>query len=120
MTNSIKDLNKPEQYMTSFYFVVTTMTTVGYGDMSPSTQIEQVFVVLLMSVGVFVFSLVTGSLASILSSMDSMNAALNEKILFLGRLKDKYDLPDDLYNEISKTLTVEAKSAAAELDEFVE
>jgi len=73
--------------MTSFYFVVVTMTTVGYGDILPHTIYEQFYVVLLMMGGVFVFSLVTGSLASILAQMDTSNAALNEKILFLNRLR---------------------------------
>jgi len=76
-----------KQYMTSFYFVVVTMTTVGYGDILPHTIYEQFYVVLLMMGGVFVFSLVTGSLASILAQMDTSNAALNEKILFLNRLR---------------------------------
>ena len=73
--------------MTSFYFVVTTMTTVGYGDMSAGTLFEQFYVVCLMMGGVFVFSLVTGSLASIVASMDSENASLTDKIKFLDRLK---------------------------------
>jgi len=63
------------------------MTTVGYGDILPHTIYEQFYVVLLMMGGVFVFSLVTGSLASILAQMDTSNAALNEKILFLNRLR---------------------------------
>jgi len=82
----MKDLSLGEQYMTSFYFVVTTMTTVGYGDMSAGTIYEQIYLAILMMVGVFIFSLVTGSLASILASMDNMNAALTEKIMFLNRL----------------------------------
>lgn len=72
--------------MTSFYFVVTTMTTVGYGDMSAGTTVEQFYIVILMLCGVFVFSLVTASLASIVASMDSDNAHLTEKVNFLNRI----------------------------------
>jgi hypothetical protein len=79
-------MNSKEQYMTAFYFVVTTMTTVGYGDMSAGTVTEQFYLVILMMAGVFVFSLVTGSLASIVASMDNENASLTEKVIFLNKL----------------------------------
>lgn len=49
---------------------MTTMTTVGYGDMSGHTLTEHIFCVVLMLFGVFFFSTVSGSLASVLSSID--------------------------------------------------
>ena len=52
------------------------MTTVGYGDMSASTSLEHGFVSFLMLTGVLLFSMVTGSLASIMGSQDSANANL--------------------------------------------
>ena len=86
MSSLYRDMNSKEQYMTAFYFVVTTMTTVGYGDMSAGTVTEQFYLVILMMAGVFVFSLVTGSLASIVASMDNENASLTEKVIFLNKL----------------------------------
>jgi hypothetical protein len=65
-------------YTNSFYFIVTTMTTVGYGDMSGSTTPERVFCVILMVIGVIVFSYISGSLASVLSSYNSAAATLSE------------------------------------------
>ena len=119
MNNSIKDLSQNEQYMTSFYFVVTTMTTVGYGDMSASTVYEQIYIVILMMCGVFVFSLVTGSVASILASMDVENAHLTEKLTILARLANRYDLPKALYSDIKKTLKYDTQMATEEMEVFV-
>ena len=120
MNNSIKDLSQNEQYMTSFYFVVTTMTTVGYGDMSASTVYEQIYIVILMMCGVFVFSLVTGSVASILASMDVENAHLTEKLTILARLANRYDLPKALYSDIKKTLKFDTQMATEEMEVFVQ
>jgi hypothetical protein len=60
-----------EKYLTSIYFTVTTITTVGYGDVSISTKTEKVFCILSMLVGVISFSFASGSLASILSTIDN-------------------------------------------------
>lgn len=63
-----------ELYLTAVYFTITTITTVGYGDMSGGTKQEKIFCIILMLFGVIAFSFATGSLASILSSYDTTNA----------------------------------------------
>ena len=59
-----------DQYVISFYWAVTTITTVGYGDISANNNLERVFGTLIMLIGVLCFSFASGSLASILGSMD--------------------------------------------------
>jgi hypothetical protein len=54
-------------YFSSTYFVITTITTVGYGDISGFSTIERLFCILMMISGVISFSFATGSLSSILS-----------------------------------------------------
>jgi voltage-gated potassium channel Kch len=53
-------------YLVSVYFTVTTITTVGYGDVSFHTPVEMLFALFTMLVGVVAFSFASGSLASIL------------------------------------------------------
>lgn len=55
-----------EIYLCSCYFVMTTTSTVGYGDISPVTTLERVFGMGLMFLGVISFTFVSGALASIL------------------------------------------------------
>ena len=62
------------------------MTTVGYGDMSGDTTIERIYLIIVMMFGGFIFSMLTGSLSSILASLDQNEAALAEKMLYLNRL----------------------------------
>ena len=53
-------------YLTSFYFIITTMTTVGYGDISGDNNLERAVSIVIMLVGVISFSFATGSLSSIM------------------------------------------------------
>ena len=64
MEGDIIKMPPGEQYLASVYFTITTITTVGYGDVTISTKIEKIFCIFLMLVGVLAFSFVSGSLAS--------------------------------------------------------
>ena len=61
----------PKLYCLAIYFIVTTMTTVGFGDMSASTSTERIYCIILMLAGVAIFSYISGALASLLSSYDA-------------------------------------------------
>ena len=90
--------------MTSFYFTVTTIMTVGYGDITPNNVTEKLITILLMLIGVVLFSYATGSISSIISSADSEDARLKEKMATLKILQGDYDLESTLYNKIAKAL----------------
>jgi hypothetical protein len=54
--------------MTAFYFTITTIVTVGYGDITAISVIEKIVAVFLMITGVIAFSFATGTLASIIQN----------------------------------------------------
>ena len=55
-----------EIYVTSFYYTISTITTVGYGDISGQNTLERGMCIIIMMIGVISFSFATGSLSSIL------------------------------------------------------
>ena len=50
-----------------FYFVIVTLTTVGYGDVTPKTYNEKVLSIILILIGIFVFSTITAIISSFLT-----------------------------------------------------
>lgn len=74
MEGDVQEMNSSDKYLTSIYWTVTTITTVGYGDVSISTNLERVFCIALMVLGVVAFGLLSGSLTNILSNYDVTNA----------------------------------------------
>ena len=81
------NMGTAELYIMSLYFIVTTTSTVGYGDLSASTTIERFFCIFLMLAGVSAFTFISGTLSSILTNSDSQASQLQEKLLYLGKLR---------------------------------
>ncbi len=69
---------------------MATIVTVGYGDISPANTLERFYVVFLMLIGVVSFSFTTGALSSIISSYDSSQAKLKEKMATLRDINMEY------------------------------
>lgn len=84
-------------YITSVYYVVTTMSTVGYGDISGGTTLERIYCIMLMLIGVVAFNLISGALGALITNYDSSQAALQEKLLFLNNLRTKYPITNELF-----------------------
>lgn len=75
-----KNYTDSELYTTSFYWTITTITTVGYGDIHGVLPGEKLFNSLVMIIGVILFTFANGSLTSILQNYDEKNKVLSAKI----------------------------------------
>ena len=105
LTEEYQKMSEAEQYLTSIYFTITTITTVGYGDISGGTSSEKFAAIILMLLGVISFSVASASLASIFASFDNDGeAALKEKLNLLRKLQAEYELPLKLCSDIVKNL----------------
>jgi hypothetical protein len=69
------------------YFVLTTFTTVGFGDINGVTLPERLYCVMLMLVGAVAFSFSISSLSSMLSALDTRSAQLRERLATLNQIK---------------------------------
>ena len=58
-------------YAVSFYWTITTITTVGYGDISATNTFEMIYSSVMMLIGVISFSFANGTLASIIQNQDN-------------------------------------------------
>lgn len=63
----IQNYNEFDFYTLSFYWTITTITTVGYGDISATSTAERWFCSLVMVIGVISFSFANGSLGLIIT-----------------------------------------------------
>ena len=74
----------------------------GYGDIGGKNNIERIFCSIIMIIGVISFSFANGSLASIISQIDSQDGDYKEKLKILNRANKEFKLPFDLYVSLLK------------------
>ena len=52
------------KYITSFYFLLTTMTTVGYGDIICISSIERIFHIILLAIGTIIYTFLVSKIGN--------------------------------------------------------
>ena len=98
------DAPPTEIYIISFYWTLTTVTTVGYGDINAGTTAERMYNLFIMSFGVLMYSFAIGSLSSIVSTLDAKTAEMNQKLQILSSIKSEFKLDQDIYDKVRKVI----------------
>ena len=92
------------QYISAFYFIIATITTVGYGDFNAATEIEMLFCCVLMLIGVIAYSMSISALSSIISTQDQKAEKLKSRLFVLDRVHREYGLKFEFYWRLRQSL----------------
>jgi hypothetical protein len=96
----LTDLGLGQQYLRSVYWSFVTTTTVGYGDIVPIGTLETTFAIVVMVVGASMYALIIGSIASLVSSIDSSKAAFWSRVEGVNQYLRGRNLPGELTEQI--------------------
>ena len=100
-------------YLRAFYWAVSTMVTVGYGDVTAKTSIEQGFALVWMLVGAGFFSFAVGSLSSFFMSIDTLESVLAAKVELVHELSEQTGLSQSIQERILAALRFNAVATGA-------
>lgn len=83
-----------DRYMASLYYVYTTLTTTGYGDIVPATNIEFLFTICCMGIGVTFHSLIYTHMLTKFAKASESELFFSEKFDLLQKInrQDKHKL----------------------------
>jgi len=88
-------------YLRSFYFVITTISTVGYGDISPVTELETLYEDAIVLIGACIFAGIIGAFGAFLSHSDTSGTnAFEFKLQKLQEYMKYRNLPIKLQENI--------------------
>lgn len=88
--------NTFDSYIASWYFSVMTMSTIGYGDISPVTSAERIVACIMMLVGAGIYAYVVGSITSTVQTMEAGTRRYQELMDQLNQFLEENNVENDL------------------------
>lgn len=94
------EFNKLTHYVRAIYWCVTTMATVGYGDITPTTNRQMLYAIVVMILGAGVYGYVIANVATILANIDPAKVRYREMVEKLTAFMRYRNIPGDLQQRI--------------------
>jgi CRP-like cAMP-binding protein len=109
------DADVRTKYTAALYWTLTTMTTVGYGDIVPLTNYERAFACCVELLGAVCTALVFGNVALLVQGFDGAGARLRERLATLNEFIARHEVPPLLAGRI-RAAAAHAAAAHAGVD----
>jgi voltage-gated potassium channel len=89
------------RYVGGLYWSVTTLCTVGYGDLTPKNDPQRLYACFAMLLGVGAYGFVIGNIASILANIDPVRASHLQRMEQIGAFLSYRGIPPPLQSRIA-------------------
>lgn len=98
----VEDESQVTTYINSLYWTITTLTTIGYGDITPRTDNQKLFTIGIMIAGAGMYGYIIGNIANLLANIDYAKTVFTEKMeridTFLKYRKIPTTLKENIYD----------------------
>ncbi|KDO33896.1 hypothetical protein SPRG_01776 [Saprolegnia parasitica CBS 223.65] len=96
----LSEMPPSTQYISALYWSVMTLTTIGYGDLVPSTLAERALSIACMLLGAGTYAYVVGGVCQILNSMDASTTEFHQTLDTLNEYATQNQLPAELTSRL--------------------
>ena len=91
-----------QYYTWSLYWALTTLTTVGYGDITPANDGERRFTIFALLIGALIFSFMLSQVGTLIASLDRQTTLIEEKLDSVKEYAASRRLPKPIYMKLTK------------------
>ena len=90
------------QYIFSIYWALTTLTTIGYGDITPTNMAERYYCLFAMLVGAMMFGYMMSTIGSMVQQMDRQAAIIEDRMDAVKEWMASRNMPRKLFVRVRK------------------
>lgn len=91
-------------YVAALYFASYTVTTIGFGDVTPETTLERVYTCIVMLLGAAMFAFCISQLSNLVQDLSEKSSNYRRKMDQLMDFASVHQLPDDLVFDLRRYL----------------
>ena len=96
-----------DQYTTALYWAVVTLTTVGYGDISPRSNAERSVAMIIMILNMGVTAYILGNITQLVTKEDATIMAFRDNTNSLQRFMRRNDIPSIVRQKVDAHIQLE-------------
>ncbi|XP_031554557.1 potassium voltage-gated channel subfamily H member 6-like isoform X2 [Actinia tenebrosa] len=103
--SSLPDLTT--RYISSLYFTLTSLTSIGFGNVSPNTNSEKIFAVVMMLVGALMYAAIFGNMTAIIQRLYTRTARYHRDMKVIKEFIRFHNIPENLQGTLTEYFTHE-------------
>ncbi len=97
----IPGTSNSDQYIRALYWTITTIATIGYGDITPKTTVQILFTICVEIIGAGLYGFIIGNIASLIANIDIARAQHREKMEKINTFMQYRNLPTELQKRVN-------------------
>eukprot|EP00090_Calanus_glacialis_P047482 TRINITY_DN9891_c0_g1_i1.p1 TRINITY_DN9891_c0_g1~~TRINITY_DN9891_c0_g1_i1.p1 ORF type:complete len:903 (-),score=179.29 TRINITY_DN9891_c0_g1_i1:210-2918(-) len=90
------------RYVTSMYFIFTTLTSVGFGNVAPNSAIEKFYSIIVMLIGSLMYASIFGNVSAIIQRLYSGTARYHSAMQRVREFNKFYQIPNPLKQRLEE------------------
>ncbi len=94
-------LDPATRYIEAFYWTVTTLTTIGYGDITPIENSLRIYVMIIQLIGAGMYGFIIGNIANLIANIDVAKTQYKEKLERINTFLKYRNIPLSLQKRIN-------------------
>ncbi|XP_066919180.1 potassium voltage-gated channel subfamily H member 2-like isoform X3 [Clytia hemisphaerica] len=101
LSSNVIRMTQSQRYIASMYYIVSSLTSVGFGNIAATTELEQMFSIITMLLGALMYACIFGNMVAIVQRLYSKASTFHTQMNTIREFMKFYKIPEELRQSIN-------------------